>query len=134
MRGSLPQRMLSNEGVDDRPAADEMLLNNPLEDRRIAFAVPGTIGIDNGNRSAFADAQAVGFRSHDAALLRQPQLLQAGFQKLPGGEAAILVAALGFGLVAAEKHVPLRDRHADALRDRALRFNGHLAGPESLVP
>src|SRR5262245_32422045 len=47
--GGLSQRTLRDERVSDRPAADEMLLNDPFENRRIAFAVPRAIGIDDGN-------------------------------------------------------------------------------------
>src|SRR5262245_64732521 len=108
-----------------------MLLNDPLEHRRIAGAVPRALWIDDGDRSAFADAQAVRFRSQDAALLRQPELLQACFQKLPRGEAAILVAALRLRLVAAEENMAARDGHADAVRDGTLRLDRHTAGPRS---
>ena len=79
-------------------------------------AVPGALGIDDGDRTAFADAKAVRLGAQDAALLGQPELLEAPLQKVPRREAAILVAAFRLRLIAAEKDVPPRDRHADALR------------------
>src|SRR5438309_5278452 len=103
-----------------------MLLDNPLEDRRIAARVPRALGIDDRNRSAFADAQAVRFRAEDAALLGEPELPKAPLQELPRGEAALLVAALRRRLIAAEKDVAARDGHADGLRGRALRIGRHL--------
>ena len=89
-------------------------------DRRIAFAVPGAFGIDDRNRAALADAQAVGLGAQDAALLRQPELLQPPLQKVPGRQPAFLVAALRRGLIAAEKDVPPRDRDADRIGDLSL--------------
>jgi hypothetical protein len=41
-------------------AADEMLLDDSFEDRRIALAIPCAFRIDHGDRTAFADAQAIG--------------------------------------------------------------------------
>ncbi len=55
--------------VVDDPARDEMFLDDPLEDRGITCAVPSTFWVHDGNRPAFADAQAVGLRAQDAALL-----------------------------------------------------------------
>ena len=50
-------------------AADEVFLDDSLEDGRIAFAVPRAFGIDHGNRAAFSDAEAVRLRPQDPALL-----------------------------------------------------------------
>src|SRR5262252_704252 len=102
-----------------------MLLDDPLEDRRIAARVPRALRVDDGDRSALADAEAIRFRAQDAALLRQPELLEAPFEELPRREAAFLLAALRIRLVAAEKDVPPRARDADRLRDRALRVSRH---------
>ena len=40
-----------------------MLLDNPLEDGRIALPIPGTFRVDDGYRTALADAQTIGFRA-----------------------------------------------------------------------
>src|SRR5207247_5881358 len=101
----------------DEGASDQVLLNDPLEHRRIARTVPGALGIDDGDRAAFADPQAVRLRTQDSSLLRQPELLQPPLQKLPCCEPAVLLATLRGRLVAAEKDVAPRDRHTDALSD-----------------
>src|SRR6185295_14910844 len=112
---------LDQEFLDDAPV-DEMFLDDPLEDWRIAGGIPRAFGIDDGDRTAFADPQAIGFGPQDAALLRQAELLQAALEELPRREPALLLAAFRGGLVAAEKNVAPRDRDADAVRDVALRI------------
>src|SRR5215470_3279417 len=97
-----------------------MLLDDPLEDRWIARRIPRAFGVDDRDRTALADAQAVGLRPQDASLFRQAELLQPALQEIPRRQAAILLAALRVGLIAAEKNVAPRDRDADALRDVAL--------------
>src|SRR5262245_60708365 len=99
-----------------------MLLDDLLEHRWIALTVPGTLGIDDGNRSAFANAQAVGFRAQNPALLRQPQLLEPVLEEIPRRLPTLLVTALRFRLIAAEKDMPSRHGDADMCRDGALRL------------
>jgi hypothetical protein len=122
---SLFERVLRNQRVFDDAPADQMFLDDPLEDRRIALAVPSALRIDDGDRPAFADAKAVRLGAQDSALLGQPELFETRFQKVPRGKAAILVAAFRLRLIAAEKDMPARNRHADALRDRALCLVSH---------
>src|SRR4051794_35357613 len=99
-----------------------MLLDDPFKDWWIARAVPRAFGIDDRDRSPFADTEAVGLGAEDAALFRQAKLLQPALEEVPGRQTAILVAALRIRLNAAEKDVTPRDRDADAIRDAALRF------------
>src|SRR5436190_16650597 len=91
--------------VDDAPA-DEMFLNDPVEHGWIALPIPRPFGIDNGDRAAFADSEAVHLGAQDATLLRQPQLFQTTFQEVPGREAALFLATFRVCLIAAEKNVP----------------------------
>ena len=114
------QLMHLDQVLDDDAAADQMLLNNPFEYWRITFAVPSTFRIHDGNRPAFADAEAVGLRAKDAALLRELQLFEAPLQEIPCGKATLLVTAFRFGLIAAEKDMAPRDGHTDAGRDFSL--------------
>src|SRR6185436_15351378 len=97
--------MMRDQRVHDDAAADQMFLDDPLENRRVALAVPGAFGVDDGNRPAFTDAQAVRLGSQDATLFGQPKLLEAPLQEVPCRKAAILVAAFRLGLIAAEKDV-----------------------------
>jgi hypothetical protein len=106
-------------------AGDQMFLNNSLQHRWIALPVPGSFGVYDRNRSTFADAEAVGFRPKDAALFGEFQLFEPSLQEPPCGEATVLVTALRFGLIAAEKNMAPRDRHTDAGRDFSLGI-GHL--------
>src|SRR5438046_10325745 len=97
--------------VGDNSAADEMFPDDPLENRRIAVPVPDTFGIDDGNRPALADAQAVCLGPENAAPLGEPELLQPQLQILPRGKAAVLLTTLRARLIAAQQDVP--SRHAD---------------------
>ena len=101
-------------------AGDQMFLNDSLEHRRITFSVPRTFRVDDCNRTTFADAEAVGFGAKDAALLGELQLFETPLQERPCREATFLLAAFGFGLIAAEKDMAPRDGHTDAGRDFSL--------------
>src|SRR6476469_4404494 len=107
---------LDEEFLDDS-AGNQMFLDDPLEHRRIAVPVPGAFGIDDRDRAAFTNPQTVRFGSQDAALLGQPQRLEPALQEFPRFEAAILLATLWLCLIAAEKNVPARHRHADGAGD-----------------
>src|SRR5438034_7440873 len=122
-RRLLLETMDGNELVFDDAAGDEVFLNDALEDRRIAFAIPGALGIHDGDRTAFADAETVRLRAQNSTLLGQAELLETPLQKIPRREPAILLAAFRRGLIAAKKNVATRHRHADRCGDRALRFN-----------
>jgi len=102
-----------------------MLLNDSLQHRRIALAVPCPFRVYDCNRTTFADAEAVDFRAKDAALFRELQLFEPSLQERPCGEATLLLAAFRFGLIAAEKNMAPRDWHTDGGRDFSLGI-GHL--------
>jgi hypothetical protein len=106
-------------------ARDQMFLNDSLQHRRIALAVPDTFRVYDRDRTTFADAEAIGFRAKDAALLGELQLFEPPLQKSPCGKASLLITAFRFGLIAAEKNMTPRDRHTDAGRDCSLGI-GHL--------
>ena len=52
-----------------------------------------------------------------------PSSFRRRLRKSQASEAALLLAALGLGLVGAEEDVAARDRHADLRRDRSLAFD-----------
>ena len=101
-------------------AGDQMFLNDSLQHGRITLSIPSTFRVDDCNRTTFADAEAVGFGAKNAALLGELQLFETPLQERPRGEAAFLLAAFGFGLIAAEKNMAPRDGHTDAGRDFSL--------------
>ena len=106
--------MRGNQIFVDDPPGNQVFLNDALQYRRIALAVPRTFRVNDCNRPTFADAETVGFRAKDAALLGELQLFETPLQEIPCGKAALFVTALGVGLIAAEKDMATRDRHADA--------------------
>jgi hypothetical protein len=110
--------------VTDDAAGDQMFLDDPLQNGRIALGIPDTLRIHDRNWTTFADAEAVGFGAKDAALLGEFQFFETPLQKVPCGKATVLVAAFGFRLIAAEKDVAPGDRHTDADRDCSLGI-GH---------
>ena len=105
-------------------AGDQMFLNDPFQNGRIALTVPGTIWVHDGNRSTLADAKTVRLGSQNAALFGELQFLQAPLQEIPRGEATLLLTAFRFRLIAAEKDMTPRDTHTDAGRDFSLGI-GH---------
>ena len=117
--------MRGDQVVSDDAAGDQMLLNDPLENGRVALAVPRTFRVHDRNWTTLTDAQAVGFGAKDAALFRELQLFETPLQKIPSVQATLLVAAFGLRLIAAEKDVAPGDRHTDARRDFSLGI-GHL--------
>src|SRR5438093_4693824 len=113
--------MTRDQQIVDGTSPDQMLLDDALERRGIALAVPATLGVHDRNRPALANPQAIGLAAENAALLRQPELLQPLFQERPGREPALLLTALRRGLIAAEKDVAPRCAHADRVGDALLR-------------
>jgi hypothetical protein len=99
--------------IFDDPAADKMFLNNPLENGRITRAVPRTLWIYDGNRAAFANPQAVGFRPENPASIDKAQLFQPSFQVVPGHQASGLVATFRRCLIRAEENVAAGNRNPD---------------------
>src|SRR5712671_3533900 len=113
--------MGGNQIIGDDSSVDEMLTDDALENRRIAFLVPRAFRIDHGNRSAGADAKAVRFRAKDAPLFGEPELLQSPLQEFPCGLAPFELAAFRLRLLAAEEDVPSGYGDADRGRDRLQR-------------
>ena len=112
--------MRGDQVVTDDAAGNEVFLNDSFQHGRVALAVPRTFRVDDGNRTPFADAEAVGLGAKDAALLGELQLFEPPLQERPCGKATVLVAAFWFALIAAEKNMAPRDRHTDARRDFSL--------------
>jgi hypothetical protein len=119
---SLGERPLHDQELLDDASTEEMLLDDSLEHRRITLSVPRAFWIDDGDRSAVTDAQAVHLAAKHAAVLRQPELAESPFEELPGSEATGFLAAFRVGLVATEKNMPARDTDADDLCCGALTF------------
>ena len=82
-----------------------MLLNDPLKYRRITFSVPRPLRIDNGDRTALTNAQAVRLRPEDAPPVGETEFLETLLEKIPRSKATCLVAALRFCLIAAQENV-----------------------------
>jgi hypothetical protein len=63
------QLMRSDQMFIDDSARDDMLLDDSLQDRRVALAVPRSFRVHDCDRTAFADAEAIRLRPQHAALL-----------------------------------------------------------------
>ena len=96
---------------DDLPV-HQMLLDDPLENRRITSTVPSAFGIDHRDGSPFADSEAIRLGAKDASLLGETKLLETLFQIVPGGDRSLPLAALGLGLITAQKDVPTGEMSA----------------------
>jgi hypothetical protein len=101
-----------------------MLLDDALERGSVAAPIPRALRIDDGDRTAFADPQAVRLRTQNATGLRQPELPEARLEILPRLEPTLAIATLRVRLIGAEKYVASRVEHADRRRDilEALQF------------
>jgi hypothetical protein len=110
------QRPLRNEVVGHRPAADEMFLDDALEDWRIALAIPRAFRVDDGDGAGLADAEAVRLRA-EHAVVRQPKLDETPLQIIPGHDRSLAIAAFRLGLVAAEEDVAPGDAEPQLLDD-----------------
>ena len=119
--------MRFDEVVLDNLTANQMFLNDPFEHRRVAGPIPGALRIDDSDRSAFADPQAVGFCAEDSALFRQSQLFQSPLEIVPCFEATRLLAALRRRLIGAQEDVTPRHRNANVGGNLALGI-GHEDG------
>src|SRR5947207_1342854 len=71
----LAERMCRDQQVLDEAAADQVLVNDALERRRIAPSIPCPFGVDKGDGPAFADAEAIGLCPQNSALFGESQLL-----------------------------------------------------------
>lgn len=112
--------MFTDQTIGDDAATDEMFLNDALEHRRIARAIPGTFRVHDRDRPALTDAQAVRLRTQDAALLGELELFEPTPEELPGRETTLFLAAFRLRLIAAEKEMTPCDRDADACGDFTL--------------
>src|SRR6185436_482902 len=110
------QRALQDDEFADRLAADQMLLEDALENGRIALSVPDPVGVDHGDGATAADVEAVGAGDVHVPLARQAQLLEPLVQELPGADRPFAAAALGLGRIAAEEDVALDLREVELVR------------------
>jgi len=82
-----------------------MLLDDALQHGWFARVVPDAVRIDDGDRAALTDLQAVDLGAKDPAGADELELAQTGLEVLPRREADRLLATFGFALIAAEKDV-----------------------------
>jgi len=84
-----------------------MVLDDLFENFGGTGVVPHFVGINDGNGTIFTNAQAIGFGAEDASPLAKTQLFETAFEEVPGGKTGFFRTTFGFGLIAAEKNVPL---------------------------
>lgn len=99
------ERLLHDHERLDRMSADQVLLNDALQNLGRAGMIPRTVRIDQGNRTALADAQTIGFGAINAAAASQIEFIEPLFQIVPRGQAGIAVTAFGLCLIAAQENV-----------------------------
>ena len=121
------QRIFGESERSDRFSADQMFLNDAFKNFRRAAVIPGAFGIDDGDGTARADAEAVGLGAIDErvraaccaeAFLRrrdEVQFLQPVLQKSPRGQSLFARAALRFGGIGAEENVAAEFFQAERL-------------------
>ncbi len=105
------------------PAADEMLLDDLFQYRRIATAVPSAVWIDQRDGAAGANLKTVRLAAKDSAGSEEAQLLETRFEIVPSHERLLARAAFRLRLVAAKKDVPADRRHMQLLGQPPLLGN-----------
>ena len=85
-----------------------MLIDDAIEVLGIAVAIPYALGVNDGDRTAGADAQAVGLGPLHSTAIGQAEFLESLLQVLPRLERTVFVAALRFALIAAEEDMALQ--------------------------
>ena len=117
------ERADGEDELCDGPSADQMFLNDALEDFGRRGVIPDTIWVDDGYGALLADAQAVGFGAVDAVFaLHETGFSEAFFEILPGNVGDLARGAFGGGLVGAEEDVAreLADGEAAGFLGQAL--------------
>lgn len=94
------------EFLDDTPA-NEMFLDNPLQNFGRTGVIPRAFRINDRDGAAQADPQAVGLCSEDKRLraYSELELLEPFLQKIPRSEPRFLGAAFRFRLIGAEENM-----------------------------
>lgn len=117
---------VGEEGVtDDRLSADEMVLDDFLEDLGCAALVPGAFRIDDRDRAADADLEAVGLGAGDAGEgTDEVEFLETALEVIPGFLTGGGVAALGLGGRGAQEDVALHGGKAVSYGHRRRRVHG----------
>jgi hypothetical protein len=101
-KGHSDEWVLRERKFPDNPSADQMLLNNSLQDFRGARVVPDGFGIDDRDRAMRADSKAIRLGAiNQRVRSNQVQFFQAFLQKLPRFESFFFRSAFGFGLIRA---------------------------------
>src|SRR5690606_15686121 len=77
------QRVRGDHVLGDGASADQVLLDDPFEHGGRAGAVPGALGVHDGDRPGLADLKTVRLGAIDPAPPDELQLLQALLQELP---------------------------------------------------
>ena len=91
--------------LDDFPA-DQVLLDDALQNFRRAGVIPDAFGINDRDGPAHTDAQAVGLGAiHQRLGAGEIQFLEPPFQKFPRGQTGFARTAFRFGRVGAKKNV-----------------------------
>lgn len=106
----------SNVGDDillDDLASEEVVLDHTLEHFWRTMAIPDTFGVDDRDGAlGKADSQTVGFGPLNHSAVGQSKFAKPLLEKLPGSEGRVAFAALGFGLVTAQKDMPSGPRYS----------------------
>ena len=101
----------------DDISTDDVFLKDAFDDIRGAGVVPNAIGVDDGDGAVDAGAEAVGFGAEEvwSGPGGEAEFGDAAFEVVPGIDAELFGAALGFGLIGAKKEVAACGGEAEGL-------------------
>jgi len=80
-----------------------MLLDDPLQNIRLAGMVPNPVWVDDSYRAVCANAEAVGFRAPKMSLSAQVDLFGSPLQVIPRSKSRFSRTAFCSGLICAKK-------------------------------
>ena len=75
--------MCRDQVILDRLTADEVLLDDPLDNIGRTRMIPSAIGVDDGDRPAVAKAKAIRLCAIYASVIGQSELIKASLQVFP---------------------------------------------------
>ena len=111
--------------IRDRPAFDQVLLNDALQVFGSAGMIPDSIRVDHRHRAVCADAEAIGFAAVNQGFgTAEFELVQPVLEELPRRRSLFGSTAFGLGGCGAQEDVPLVGVQIEGFRSRSQKV-GH---------
>ena len=110
--------------IRDRPAFDQVLLNDALQVFGSAGMIPDSIGVDHRYRAVRADAEAIGLASVNQGFgTAEFEVVQPVLEELPGRRSLFGSTAFGLGGSGAQEDMPFVGVQIEGFRSRSQKVS-----------